>query len=746
MRSRVLVALCLVLGCSNVLQEEEVPGCESDDDCEGGQVCSVDQGNVCVDKDEPRRGALGLVIREPATGLTVEITGCEADLPQDGNLVLRVDRDDVWQRFDFGVTDTRDVAACTQLSGCLPGYGCVEEGMKAGTACVGLFDSNVRLVQRSRFGLDAIESDSEKFPILGEDEMPDPMGQVMFEWSAEEFTDPDAPVVALVEPGTAMGENWGRFRRMLVGDPDQSIHGLTAEGQFECHRNVTGTVRRFGGAPILGADVSLRYAESIATQSTVLSSIDHVSCDSDADCGPYEACNPDEGTCGLDLTGVAAGEATSSDAGTIEAWVYSYCEDIPALERAFDINVAPSALGLLPAMNFRVDQELPMALQGQVPQAVLEADLCVPTWPESREVSFEVGAAPVRLATGADGAIWSCCDSSCLPGGEVLGDEAPFAPEVCTGYQSIRIATPVAMPDLDAWEEDGCLPPLADEDGVVGRFVRALQADDDCSEASCSLELPHSSDETLLFDITVLHPRTSVFRSRVHRDVEVDPVGKTIPMIEFEPRTLLKGNIVCDEGASDAGCEATQAVIIAERLRMDDEEGPLGPYRYWQVAHATSEDQDGEPRGAAFSMPVNPGVYVVTALPASGAGGGPARFRVVDARNGSDEVDETKVANLDDFVLEAGLATRLRLRDFDRGAQLIPLDTGSWNRQDDFTYPGSSEIPDLNDPQTCYTSGESDGCLIRSLIRPDVLGLSLLQSGRVEFTARDRGSRSCSDG
>ncbi|HVH98969.1 MAG TPA: hypothetical protein VM869_09670, partial [Enhygromyxa sp.] len=88
--------------------------------------------------------------------------------------------------------------------------------------------------------------------------------------------------------------------------------------------------------------------------------------------------------------------------------------------------------------------------------------------------------------------------------------------------------------------------------------------------------------------------------------------------------------------------------------------------------------------------------------------------------------------------LDDGILVRVALDGFDASTGVRPLDIGSWKSQDDFPY-------DLNDPQTCYSTdeaGKRQGCAIRRL-RPNDATISLLISGRFQFTARTRGGDSC---
>jgi hypothetical protein len=748
MRRALLFAACTGLACSTLARPQPSTGCETDDDCDADEVCSLDQGGICLPRDAPPRAYLAFEITDQ--NVTAEVRGCDEDLISldENKLRLEVDRDDIVQTVALEIDDSVTDEGCTAFSGCAPddGFQClVGEDL-----CVAPLTSTVTIRQESRLGL-GVRTSSKGYPVLDEEDMPldEP---VVFEWAYAGSQDSSPIVLDIVPDAAADPLSRARHRRALGLDASSQMHEVLERGKFPCNRSVVGTVRRYQGGPILAANVSLAYAEPVATPSTQIGG-KAMSCDGDDDCPNGMACNPDHETCGVDLTGQRAGEAVSSDAGGFSAWVYSYCEDdaVAVDGRAFILDAEPPEISGLPRVRAAIEPEFGLTLNVEgfppldVPPADLDGDVCIPDWPSPVGTGFDIGAKPVVLVTTENGVDWRCCDTSCLPAGALLGDESPPAPETCTTSGTIRIATDVAAPDAQEWEADGCLPLDEDEDGNVGEYVRFVSQDDDCADLMCMVDLPPDADgeDPREYTVEIVQPANSVFRSQT-LSVEIDPdTSRLSKEVAFRPRTLLRGEIVCAEDTES--CNPTEAVILAERLRMPDED-PLGPYFYWQVAYATSETDEGEPRGARFSLPVNPGVYVVTALPAAGGGGGPARYSVIDLRNEAPGVTEGAVPKLDledPIELEAGLAVRLQLENFGRSTAVRPLDTGSWKSQDGLTLPGSSDPLDLNDPETCYNNEMGRGCQIRSLTRPDAL-LSPLQSGVVQFTTRNvSGGKGC---
>jgi hypothetical protein len=143
----------------------------------------------------------------------------------------------------------------------------------------------------------------------------------------------------------------------------------------------------------------------------------------------------------------------------------------------------------------------------------------------------------------------------------------------------------------------------------------------------------------------------------------------------------------------------------------------------------------------AYVLPLDPGgVYLVTALPAAGSPGGPAKFETIDLREDFADLQL-------DFDLPEGVLVTLEVGSFDRAAEFTPIDRGSWIG--DIDHPGRpGEKVDLNRIGECLTP-PSEGplaCKIRRLIPGASLTAS--QVGQLRFTARAAGqaAATCSDG
>ena len=167
---------------------------------------------------------------------------------------------------------------------------------------------------------------------------------------------------------------------------------------------------------------------------------------------------------------------------------------------------------------------------------------------------------------------------------------------------------------------------------------------------------------------------------------------------------------------------------MAERLRSPDvdPEAVLGPYFY------TASTIPGSLL-CEFVLPVNPGVYLVTALPQTASPGGPARISVLDLRLESELVDSSgpmPIAELAaPIVLEAGTLVTLELDNFDRSSVAVPLDLAAWQADRRSSRASTSTRRD-----TCYGAA-GRGCEIRRL-RPSKGGLSPTQEQYVKYLTR----------
>jgi hypothetical protein len=277
---------------------------------------------------------------------------------------------------------------------------------------------------------------------------------------------------------------------------------------------------------------------------------------------------------------------------------------------------------------------------------------------------------------------------------------------------------------------------------TVGTLSRNLSCVDgvctvDGNIAAGTMESPRE------YQLRIESPVGSLLQS-VQQTVNVDAATEPLT-IPLPPRRLVRGYVklpdsICDETEEEDGdCGSEGARMVAERLRMPTETASNTPAPYFhQIStfYDPKADRDG-----AYILPLDPGVWLVTALPQTGTAGGPAELRIVDLREGTEDVE------LEDFVLDPGILVTLDVRSFDIRSLVVPLDTGSWGK--DFAalvHPARMDMPesdrylDLNDPDECLSSpgeGNPPGCQIRRLIPGS--SLPLTQVGQVRFTTREVG-------
>jgi hypothetical protein len=729
---RELSALLLALTtCSYV---DRTPGdeCQEDRDCGPGLVCSLAQGNICVLEELPPQAALGFTI-EIDKSLYIELTGCDPEVTRElGGSELRVQkRSSLVEDYEVTATIRQSVVNCG-------GDECTGVCDEQALTCSEPTDATFTLTMASRLGLgqwrDGQSSVTDPPPPEGE-----PPPPVPFTWPTYESTDltAHAALVLDVAPTSTEMDSLSSFRRVVAEDAELAIDTV---GILRCQRGlygIEGGVRTLSGSPVPGATIEFRYAEPLATPSTVIGTAPN--CGAPEDCPPGWACNIPLGRCGLDLTGTLAGSTASTEdllGGYPPAWIYTYCEEevapIDPIVRKFEVSVTPPDDSGLPTVFYTLDQ-------GFIDPATeilrrVEVDdgedgqLCLPDWQPPQPIAFSLEGTPVELIETELGA-YVCCSTACLPSTEP-GVEPTPPPSVqsCSSFDKVRFETRWFNPDLALWGVAKCIATTTDSDGSNGRFSREVTTCD----GGCSVQLTPGAIDDLnrTYSVTVVQPDGSVFQSqRFSRPISAETT-------EFEPfqllpRVLLRGAVSCAEGSQE--CVATNAVIFAERLRVDTDEPDLPEPFYFD----TQVDATGN-----FVLPLDPGVYVITAFPAVGQGGGPSRFEIVDVRDGSDLIEmvgNVPEANLSGpLELEDGILVRVALSGFELSTDVRPLDIGSWKAQSDFP----ADVYDLNDPQTCYSAVGSGGCLIRRL-HPSDGTIPLLASGRFQFIARSRGGDDC---
>lgn len=532
----------------------------------------------------------------------------------------------------------------------------------------------------------------------------------------------------------------------------------------ECNRPLSGQVVAVDTqlntvGPVPGASVTIRHADPQRGDRLGLPALDTVAiaerdpqCEGDAECPDGLQCNAETEQCELPLAGLTAWTGTvSSEAedGLVDARVFTYCiaGDGTNVDRDFTVTITPPEELGAPSVTLRTQVKFDPYFAGQKPPAEFSGDLCIPTLGAPRDISLSLSGEPRKLLEG-----YTCCDIDCLPRtAEDAESRPPEARAQCGGASSgssatFRVETSLVLePDvLDAWNgpDSSCVPIVADDDGTVGVLRRtgacgSLDEETGVVLPQCELNLPggETPGEGRPYALRIETPVGSVAGSTDVTLIVDTQAGTTVETVALPDRVLVRGRVVvggCSrEDQTDGDCGSPGAQVLAERLRMEGESvaNTPGPY-YHQVRTFHDPTASAGERDGAFILPLDAGgVWVVTALPDSGTDGGPALFQILDLRDGTPEPLRLE--------LEPGILVTVDVSSFDRRAQMIPLDTGSWVFDPDLLHPGRGGLLDLGAPGECLSTEPALGCRIRRLVGGSALPPS--QLGQVRFTTRDLG-------
>jgi len=473
-------------------------------------------------------------------------------------------------------------------------------------------------------------------------------------------------------------------------------------------------------------------------------------CGSDSECLTGQICELQSRRCALDLASPDLGSGglglTASEAGVVttnvmegdkittqfNAWVYTYCEDDLEADREmeFVVRATPAspdnAAPPLPPLSFHASVDF-VWKNGERPAPGI-GNMCFPDWLPPQPLAFDVSSPPQELYRDASDKPFVCCSPTCLD----LANPIPTPPASCR-LSALLAARTVFTPDPVLWSKFSCMELDSADDTVPEGSQRITYNFDrtSCSEGTCDIALSPGK-AGIEYEIRIEPPPSSLIRSMVIPAQTIDPMTSSLTIPALEYRVLVRGSVTtddCPKKPSDATTtiDCPRASILAERLRIDGEETALSPFF---VDTTTIAGSNGD-----FVMAVNPGVYLVTALPASGSPGGPADIRVVDLRLDSKLVDTSgpvPIADLETpLALDVGKLVTIELEGFARSSKVVPLDVGYWAK-DPPTLNGKPL--DLNDPATCY-GNQNRGCQIRRL-RVTGSFLSLTQESYVKYLAR----------
>lgn len=545
----------------------------------------------------------------------------------------------------------------------------------------------------------------------------------------------------------------------------------------DCSRVIDGQVVQVDAelnntGPVAGARVTVRHADTPGEDRLGLARLDSTpvadrpqECTQTEDClADAQFCNTETGQCEVALSGLQAWSGSSYDpadgpppggvpreAGDFAANVFTYCAATSTpLTRSYGITVTPPEESALPTMTYEVDVAFAPIQAGQKKDADLAGKaLCVPDWGEPTSVRLSLRGDPVALVQ--DTSSYTCCDLDCLPRTRADAMMQPAdSPGRCNGTSGettpvVRAETSFVLEAEQAlqWlsEDSGCVAPTTGPTGTTGFLRRTAACSDD--EDTCQLDFVAGDATAPRTYVLRVEPPTGSVLGSVETQISVGTPSDDPIFVNLPPRTLVRGFVsldadTCDEmEEADGDCGSEGASVLAERLRMPGESASntLGPY-FHEVSTFHAPD-DGNGRDGAYVLPLDPGVWVLTALPNSGTEGGPAPISVLDLRDIEDDVVERN------FRLNTGILVTLDIGAFDRRAQVVPLDIGSWVF-DGLVHPARADeqngarLVDLGAPGECLNAGEVGtalGCRIRRLIG----GTSLppTQVGQVRFTARD---------
>lgn len=781
--------LATPLACSTLAEVEPIDKCVSDDECDAkipGQVCG---GGICYDPSLPARAVLGVDVLgsgQGSTNLRVELRGDDA-------ATLRIDRtpirysvslDDRKLENDKVVPGVRD-----QLNISLSETYTTADKNKS-IALPG----SLTLSQASRLGRDPVVSNPLRFEVVDPMTMQaieDPLVSLPWARYDRDKDGNDIPLLIAInldnglDEDTFMQINRGLVYRQLVRPQLAGVGNYTfvMQTRRECHRGVHGTLRLTDGSvPSTPVDISFRHARrdpaagpicdpapetgtpAICSPQTIaaLDSLPecitandcprpygcHSSgdskrcgCDSDDECPLGQVCELTSKRCALDLGDLPAIKSVSSTVDTVneyQAWIYTYCESNLEADREMELIVSatprnPDGVGPapLPALSYHTTIDF-LWNNGMLPPA--EADrICLPPWAPPQSLAFQLSSAPQKLYSDGDGRDFVCCNTACL-------DAAPgTAPNSCPLGATVTART-VFTPDPVAWNDASCMALERNDPTLPEGSQRVIYGPLDrtpCASPGSPCEIALSHGETNLeYEIRIEPPVGSLVRSAILPPQIVDAGTASITPVQLEHRVLVRGRVKlpADTTCSDAEPCLPDAEILAERMRLADEDPTttLGPFFYTAQTIAKSVGDPDEDLDADFVLAVNPGVYLITALPQSGSQGGPARIAVFDLRLDSPLVT-TKgampTADLGTIELEPGKLVTIELDNFDRSSVAVPLDLAGWAGQ----IAGYPDL-DLNDPNTCY-GGTARGCQIRRL-RPGKSGLSPTQEQFVKYLTR----------
>lgn len=784
----VLVGATAVAGCSTLAPLPTRQECESDDDCTvAGELCAPDT-RICVPATNvPPAPDLAFDVQELVGGQVVyraEIAACDAAVSISQSRI-EVRGNDLAQTFEVEVEGREPLMDPPQVEDLLASA--IEFSQASRFGRVALVPPRVEYPRLDMTAeVPVVLPTTLKWPRYHPfDPMPSELADGGFvQWRTIPFV--GAPILQMIVPPQtkdttceddldccddeeSCAPNFcvpGIGKCSAIGNPK---FAFTFRYDDRCSRELTGTVAIIDGQTletrgvVADAPLTVRHADTEDMDRLGVQAIGGMApidrpaqCSTDAECIVGEQfCDDATDQCVLRLAGRPAdnGSVRTDENGAFAATVYTYCEQNPdeaGFIRSYTVSAAPA--GPLASLSYTFDTTIAYVDAGdQKPQARVPKRLCVPDWGASAGLTLRLIGEPRSLAGEADDE-YRCCDVGCLPRTpEELASSVPPQITSCDGrtageQPSVVVSASLVLDEeaLAAWEAADCVPPDVGPDNVVGGIRRTMACSAPDETGTCfSTDLASGPDGSAReYRVRLESPVGSLFASM---SMDVDVTGDTAALdVSLVPRVLVRGRVdldleACAQAApADGECGAQAALVRAERLRMPGEtnENVLGPYLY--EVSTFVDPVSGRP--GEYLLPLDPGVYLLTALPAAGSAGGPAAISVLDV---SDGLDTER-----DLLLRAGVLVTLALDGFDPRAQIVPLDRGSWR---DIIHPGRKDHPDparrvvdLNAIGECLqpSTEAPQACRTRRLTAANSLAAS--QVGQVRFVARaDDDAGSC---
>jgi hypothetical protein len=780
----VVLALAFA-ACSTAERPTQPEECRTHSDCPEDEVCGP-RGRCIPASDVPPLAYLAFDIQEALGGQTAfraEIFGCDEEIAR-RDQVLQLERAGISQTLELSAVSVDDVGETTPLPATFdltqPSRFARPPGPRR-TIAHPLVDGEMptdTVVAWPRYRPENRQPNPQLNPQLAGG------GFILWTITPKSVEDgPDrAPMLVMLTPPAVIEDaacthddecdpseqcvGWRGARACRpMRNPNTKYENIRY--QEGCERPVRGRVAWIDsdherGDPIGSVNIGVRHradpeGDGFGIWATADEPLDErePECSTDADCiAGAQFCDQASRQCFLNLEGRVANSTSidnlmTDELGFFTTRVYTYCEGEAAaqLRRHYIVNVSDRDPNrVVPSITYDAEVSFPPPLgPGDPVSGDLDGVLCVPDWGPPHSLLVSLHGDPVTLVgAGEHGDGYTCCGIGCLPRDAEDAEQTQTVTEVsCSGRTSqpptLRFEAPVTLSPQGVanWREAGCaLPRPADDDprviGSLTRTARSVGQTNPCGfDDSTQCEVvglaagPGGSPRP--YRVRLETPEGSLFRSvDISVDVEADVQDLEITL---QRRVLVRGRVslpieVC---VADDDCGSEAASVMAERLRMPGERRPPGPH-FHQVP--TFFDPARQTEGH-YVLPLDPGVWVVTALPERGTEGGPAVYAVLDLR---DEVDREQ-----DFVLDFGAVVTLEIDDgFDPRTTVAPLDGGSW-REARLEHPGRVDLAedarfiDLSAVGECW-GDEGQACRIRRLFPSGPFPAS--QTGEIRFSAR----------